>query len=208
MFRHVLLRCLVAERLMEPLGFVPDPVKLPANLSIGQRGVRRPIDLLGLVLAEEALDVRLVLRALDSGVLNPDSQRVGRLLEATGSELGAPIQAQRQDVLLGYPPSEASADRFFESPDGLLSPASVSKDRSRDSLVAGVNDGEQVAEPAPTPNIGQVHLPVRVAHGRPDDPRPGPALTFRLAGLQPLHHLQIASDRLVVDLQTLGCRAA
>ena len=44
---------------MDTFGFIPDTVELPANLAFRQRRVTRPVDLLGLVVSEETLDVWL-----------------------------------------------------------------------------------------------------------------------------------------------------
>ena len=40
---------------MDALGLVPDAVEVPADLTFRQRRVARAVDLLGLVVAEEAL---------------------------------------------------------------------------------------------------------------------------------------------------------
>ena len=48
---------LIVQRLMDTLTLVPDAVELPADLALGQRRVAAAVDLLGLVVRKETLDV-------------------------------------------------------------------------------------------------------------------------------------------------------
>ena len=103
---HALVWRLIVQRLMDALGLIPDAIELPADLTLGHRCVAGPVDLLRLVVTEEALDVRLVIRTLVIRTLDwarvskrrlekasKPSQALccnnGRLCEATVTEVGS-----------------------------------------------------------------------------------------------------------------------
>ena len=86
---RTLLRRLVAQRLMDALCLLPDSVELPADLALRRRHIGSVVDLFGLVVAEEALDVGLVIGTLNAGVLQRDVQNFCRLLKAANDELAA-----------------------------------------------------------------------------------------------------------------------
>ena len=71
---------LVPQGLTNP--FRSEPVTLPADLGLGQRRVVGAVNLLGLVVAEEALEGRFVIGTLNPGML----QRDGAVRRAMGGE--------------------------------------------------------------------------------------------------------------------------
>ena len=65
---------LIVKRFMHTFRLVPDAVERPPDLALGQRRVAAAVDLLGLVVAEEALDVGFVIGTLDARVLQRDAE--------------------------------------------------------------------------------------------------------------------------------------
>src|SRR3989338_3996214 len=194
----------VAQGLVHPLRLVPVPVRLPPRLRLDDRGVGGPVDLLGLVVPEEALDVRLVLRALDAGVLQGDVERVGRRPEVPGHELTAPINPKNEPMPLGDAASEPRGHRILQRGHGLDRPAPIAEPRAGEPAIVAIHDGEQVPEAAPTPDVRQIHLPVLVAGRGGDHAGPRPALALDLPRLESLQRPPMPQDRLPIDPQAVG----